>query len=196
MQQSFNGAFPAIPAAPFTLGLNLEDNASGSSSQWTKGTTVIVPVSSAPPPITQKWSIVGWSIAFYGIVTPEQAGSKMYGRPGKIIGGVIRGTQRTKSDSSQVGTPAVLPLPSDLSTIAVLWDPDVDEAFPWADVTGAFGTGGPRQYHHAEVLTAPLAVDSSSAVSMGLWLMPSLVQNYTPNIMGATYTVTYDDGRA
>lgn len=194
MQQSINGSYPSIPAPPFTLGLNLEDN-STISSQWSKGTTVIVPVSIAPPSIIQQWSIVGWKISFYGIATPGAPNTPFYGRPGKIIGGIVRGTQRTPSDPSQVGTAAVLPLPSDLSTIETVWDPDIDTAFPWADLTGAFGSGGPRQYTHSEILPTPIAVNSSSAVSMGLWLMPSLVKNYTPNIMGATYTITYDDGR-
>lgn len=195
-QQSIAGAFPTIPAPPFQLGLALEDNPAVSSvSQWTPGTTVIVPLP-IQAPLAQVWSILAWSIIFSAAATPSGApGPQSFGQPGKVVGGVFRGSQRTLSNASQVGTPAALPLPGDLASLAVLWDPDSDPPFPWANIAGAFGTGGPRQYSHSEVLPSPLSLSAGDEASIGIWLEPSLVQNYTPNIFAPTYVVTYDDGQ-
>jgi len=203
-----NFAFPLSPNV--TNGISLGDFYVGTvayQSAWTAGNTTIgyPPVSSQ---INQKWTLQ--AIGIGGLLARINTQGAIFGKLGKIVGGLLLPT--TPINTLAYALDTLLPLPNPALTFDV-WNPAIDALPPEYDVQSgsllvpptppavnqALAIDGQLQ------LPTPLELDPGQSPAIGLWMLPSLVGssflvggvpgwNYKMAIYNATYSLTYDDG--
>jgi hypothetical protein len=171
--------------------VNLSDSSQPAldTSSWTGGATLIDPVPISPP-LSEKWSVLAWSFTFAGYC--HWRGSKsMFGKLGAVWAGLLTEGSPTSYGSSAYRIPMV-PMPPDLTTMQKAWDGSVDPMFPSdaASLPGAMVSGAA-----ALNLSSPLTLHSGMQLNFGLWLTPSLTQNTELLVVGAVYSIVYDDGQ-
>jgi hypothetical protein len=182
---------------------NLTDQyfASGNGPGWTQGATlvdIISPNDLIPRP-GKNFTILGVSVG--GRLAVQQNGPTLYGKFGKIVIGM---PMTPDSSSSPTGfgylpytTPA-LPLPSDLSLISTLWDPEVD-SLPPSFANSSLDPTNLLPVYASIDLSIPLLVTTGISPVVGIWMLPSLLSSggSQPSIQlsmyYATYSVVYDD---
>jgi hypothetical protein len=188
--QRLSGSFPSAAAGESVAFFDEIVNSFG----WSSGGRLIVPLS-AQPTITSPWTILGWSITFsmwlyQGTIGPVN------GLLGKLYGGLLEG-----SVAPQVGPFLASSLPSDPTSVQMLWDGSSDTTPPWAP---GFIGGGPLVDGAQNVntvsqqLPVPLAMSASDRLGMGLWLTPSLGDPHVAGSIGlavrASYAIEYTTG--
>lgn len=179
-------------------GINLQDAPASATSNWTQGGTLIdsVPIQ---PPLGQVYNIVSWTIAFQGFWGQTTGGAPSYGKVGSILGAVMRASQRTfpptPTSFNDPWTNPMLPLPNDVSLAATLWDSNQDQAFPTITAKSLAGLIPAPTITGGLVLNTPIQIVSGEQISIGLWLMPSLVANVQIWIANAQYAINLDDGQ-
>ena len=186
--QTFSGSFPVNP-----VGATFVDGPP-QSNERTPGGTVAFPLP-IQPPMTQRWSVISWTISFLGAFTPDPGVGGFNGRLGKLIGGLLRGGVSIPPPINT--TLGMSDLPEDTSLLTTLWDGASDTPFPTSSAAPILREpiiGGMS-------LPVPLMLQPGDQLSMGMWLTPSLVRTvggdgaFYLDIHGPEWTVTIDDGQ-
>jgi hypothetical protein len=193
-QQQISGAFlshgPGIGGVS-GANVNIQDTGVSAVSGWTDGATNLTPLP-IQAPLGDVWTIVSWQITFNGII--QYLATPAYGRLGKLIGGIIPGSQSVGGPSIPWTNPMV-PLPTYGASLAVIYDPASDVPYP-AALPLAHTTVQPLfPIVHTETPATPLALQSGQTATIGLWLEPALVANAQTYIINASYIVVWDDGQ-
>lgn len=186
--------------------LNVEDHlpiSSPNASAHSPGATALVAAQFAPT-LAQNWSIV--SVSFQAYVGIGLNGRQMYGRLGKVIGGLVLDVAQP-TVGAQPYSPVLLPLPSDSSMSTTLYDGENDPMPPSIDNANQAqpSLNMLRPCPGSVSLPVPKAILGGSAtnITLGLWITPSLIG--CPLIPGpgadfrllvylTTYSIAYDNG--
>jgi hypothetical protein len=179
------------------------------------GATIIETVM-AQAPLGQIWSFLGWSIVLtpYVIYDPaEGPGPTINGQLGKIVGGLTF-SPATRTIENAVGIPGrdqpyvfpMLPMPMNTFGMTTLWDGRTDTVPP--DGGGELMLPSivplPPTYANAHGLTpiianyslpVPAQIYPGEQMQFGLWITPSLAENFALAITQAAYVVVVDDGQ-
>lgn len=126
MLRSAQGAFRTVPGSGLLNFADEQTLAAAYSSKWTAGATLIDQIPLAPT-LTQSWSLLSVSAtAYLGLLAQ---GGPAFGLLGKLLMGLVLRGQPSQQGASAVITP-MLPLPSDASLVAPLWDGSQDQTPP------------------------------------------------------------------
>jgi hypothetical protein len=187
---SISGSFRGIPDPILNGQLrNLVDQpAIGPTSAHTAGCTL---VDSLPlqPSLAGPWTIIGWTIGFdlWAILPVAQPA---YGRFGNIVGGLCH----TPSPTQGAGAPwvsPILPFPTNASLISQIWDGDQSPSPPVA-YAGSIPSSAAR-IALSYPLPQPVDLQPGDQLSMGIWLMSSVVRTVGLVLLNATWTVGYEE---
>lgn len=166
------------------------------------GATIIDTASLSTGAYTRMPTCLSLSISAYIGWIPT---GSIFGKFGRIIGGLIP-TGSVPPTHGNGTTPWVfgqLPLPTDPTLTAPLWEPGTSELPPVLDSN----TGFQPQYKDlisvsaAIIPSQPVPIEQQAAI--GIWITPMLMGTPNPNggltapsvsIYYATYTLVYDDG--
>lgn len=198
-QQSIPLTFPADPRSWFNLGpgiVNLADGTVFANSTWTSGVQLITPVTSQPQ-LTAPWQINGWALFLQGFQSASNfAGPATFGKLGKILAGPIFGPVAPVPAPGGVPQQLFQPIPaSALPNIATVWDGSTDPAFPAMNQTGSVVPPG-GSVAISVTPAQPINLSPGEPIGFGVWITPSLVQNFVILIANLSGTLTYDDGVA
>lgn len=188
-----------------------QSNLSANQVQLTPGTTQVDTVQLSSTSIESQITVIAVSVQAY----LSQTISAAFGKIGKIYSGLIVGRDvisDTTNSFSQGDYGFILPyispmseLPSNSLLTGVLYDPSVDELPPYYTDSVPQDTVPINKLLPASlqiIPQSPIKLDAGSKLSMGIWIVPSLigfVQNYTSSSYGLTVynastCVVYDDG--
>ena len=176
-QQQPVGASRIIPSNledPFNMGVYLGTiERLRFRSGWTPGASIIEQIEAAPK-LENPWTIAGWSIsytAYYQILNVANA----MGRPGKLIGGLVRNPTPTREFSIEearspweIGTT----LPIDGTLTEVIWNGE--PLFRNATATTRASSSEPPLYSANFALPQPIKLNSGETLGIGMWFSPSL----------------------
>lgn len=185
--RSNSGSFP-----PFNI--NLYDPPATVNGEWTLGAAIIDPFP-IQPPLGEVWEVTTWVIKFQGLSAPDNQTLPVYGVMGRMVGGLVTGTAQTTNGGT--GVPWVNPmpgLPSSLVGVAELWNGQTDPQFPNAQALTPDSTPVNVPIIFAQDLSSPISLAAGDALSIGMWLTPSLTANMQLIICNASWTIYYDDG--
>lgn len=192
-----------MATVPYTLGANLADGPPSPVGGWTSGATIIDSLTLQPQP-RDKWTILGYSVRALLFINPQSMGPtniRQFGKFGKIKTAIVSGTDyngTTGFATFPIVVP-VLPLPSDETVEADIWDPAIDPLPPQQLI------GNPGLPITASlVLATPIPLpEGSQDLGIGMWMLPSLLNagnvlttvNFPALVVQqAVYSVVYDDG--
>lgn len=197
------GAFKYTPGTLQCVQDHLAITAANASA-YSPGATALVAAQLAPT-LAQNWSIV--SVSFQAYVGIGLNGRQMYGRLGKVIGGLVLDVAQPTVGAGQPYNPTLLPLPSDSSMSTVLYDGENDPMPPSIDNANQAqpNLNSLRACPGSVALPVPKAILGGSAtnITLGVWITPSLIgcplipgpgADFRMLVYLVTYSIAYDNG--
>jgi hypothetical protein len=144
-----------------------------------------------PQEFPDQATVLGYGFSFQGALfniksTLNGAVVPNFARLGKLYGGLL------KNSGAGIGEGAFTQMPPDRTMIELLWDGRNDPPWPQAlNANPSFGTQSLQVFK--ESLPQPVEIDTGDTLEVGLWLTPMLGQNVGVWIVGAQYSILYDD---
>lgn len=180
------------------VAINLRDVVSWGASTFQSirsGGSTLIDTLPLTPTQQQKWTLIAVSIQA-GVVF--QSADSSFGKLGKLVAGLVPSGADTPGNFSGLSAP-LLPLPDDSSLIATLWDPAADPMPP----VQPLNANPPAQLNVQTQISPPVPrpLVSGDNMGIGLWLLRSIIGGNNSSagvtglaVVGAKYTVIYDDG--
>jgi hypothetical protein len=159
-------------------------------SEWTQGGAVFL-ATQAQPTLIGPWSIVGYSVAFQGIMFAPTSSLPSYGQLGSVWGGLLFNQITPPNLAGNNWMNPMPQFPSGSALVNQLWDGTTDTQFPWANL--ATPTQPARFLTYTQPLPLAVTMQPGENLTIALWLTPSLSQNVQLLICNATYEIVYDD---
>lgn len=190
-------------------GTNLLDTTSVTvldyQSLLTPGATLIDYVGITPT-LVQRFKLLSVGVtAYLGYYAQPAFPNPPYGKLGKVIMGLaLLGGVQTGGVGGLPWVTGMLPLPSDPSLTATVWDPASDAMPPMSPTLPSNPAASMLAVAGSVSPPAPVALTEGQGLAVGLWLAPSLLGWITPLVAdtqglfvcNATYAINYDDGQS